>query len=134
MSAETGRESRPTIPQPLSSWLQANPQAAHNLPDPDERWTVREMESMAERTHAKLRNHAGVEKVGEERCDAGNGFVNVWQVSEAVAAFIDESVVEPSLTPCGHTGVVNLGDEYTCQTETCDERFGRETALEVLKS
>ena len=132
MSVEMNRPSRPTVPQPVSAWLQAHPQLAHALPAPDEEWTVREQDMIGDSAHGVLREHGGVRKVGETRCK--DGTVAVWQVTEAVAAFVEHNVTEPSLTPCGHTGVVNLGDTYTCQTETCDARFDRETALEVLKS
>jgi len=89
---------------------------------------------MDDRTHGKLRNHSGVRKVGEQPEDCGDGYVGVWKVTEAVDNWIDQHVPKPSLTPCGHTGVVNLGEEgYTCQNDDCDERFDRETALEVLR-
>lgn len=36
-------------------------------------------------------------------------------------------------TPCGHTGVRNLGDgEFTCVRDHCDETFPRSVAEEVL--
>lgn len=133
MSMEMNRASRPTLPQRVSKWLSAHPQLAHALPDPDETWKRSECDAIDQSAHAILREYGGVRKVGETRCEAGNGIVAIWQTTEAVAAFIEHNVTEPSLTPCGHTGVVNLGDAYTCQTDSCDERFGREAALEVLR-
>lgn len=132
MSTDMTRASRPTLPQRVSKRLHANPQMAHQLPAPAETWTLRGCDAIDESDHTIFRQTSVIRRVGET--DTGTGTVGLWQTTERLSAYVEQRVPEPNLTPCGHTGVTNLGDDgYTCQTDDCDGRFGREAALAVLR-
>lgn len=132
MSTDMTRASRPTLPQRVSKRLHANAQMAHQLPGPDETWTLRECDAIDESDHTIFRETTVIRKVGET--DTGSGVVGLWKTTERLATYVDQRVPEPNLTPCGHTGVRNLGDDgYTCQHDDCDGRFDREAALAVLR-
>jgi hypothetical protein len=134
MSSTTGAN-RPTISQKTQSFLQANPQIALALPAPEETWFKRDVDPITHRAiHILSRNGAIERDAIEFRDDQGNSKIIRWRTTTRVHEFVSEHVSEPSLTPCGHTGVQCLvaGETYTCSDKRCEATFGPAVAREVL--
>ena len=60
---------------------------------------------------------------------------NIWRTNLDALSLIEEHIATRTRTPCGcSTGIrtVESGEVYTCRNDDCDERFDKETALEVV--
>jgi len=124
---------RGTAPSsPAASVLRCNKVAAKALPPSDETWPVdRVRDTPAERCIGKFVSHGIVEAVGTER---HTGHRRTLYQTDPGAERHAAALSIAHETPCGHTGVRNLGDgEYTCCADDCDARFDRATALEVAQ-
>lgn len=103
--------------------------AAQQLPDPSETWSVADLPAeLADRVQLFWKRGI-VTLVERRRWDDGG---NVWRTNARAFKYVDD--LRGSSTPCGHTGIQNLGDgEFTCTREACEETFGRAVAEEVLR-
>lgn len=60
----------------------------------------------------------------------------LWMTSRRVHDWIQANMGDLTECPgedCHATGIVNLGDGFTCSNDRCDARFGRETAKELIE-
>lgn len=55
-----------------------------------------------------------------------------WRLTDAARYELEAIARQATVAPCGHRGIVNLGNEYTCSFDGCDERFDRETAERIV--
>lgn len=110
--------------------LRARRTAAETLPAPDEEWHRVDVPDVLAETLRSFRDKGIVEVVRTERY--GSTPVQVYRTTQAAYDYV-QALDEPG-TPCGHTGVRNVRDEagYTCCEPSCDARFDRETAREVM--
>lgn len=108
--------------------LETNRGAAMQLPHPEEKWSSKEVGLSDSEIH-QFSQKGVMEKSGDV---IGNTNANLWQTT-TLAYEVVQDLSRKSETPCGHSGVRNLGGgEYTCTEESCDNIFDRETAEEVL--
>lgn len=108
--------------------LERNRGVAQELPHPEEQWTSAEMGLNNRQIHTFSRKGI-IEKAGDV---SGNTNANLWKTTPRAYEYA-KSIERKAAAPCGYSGVKNLGDgEFTCTEKTCDCRFDRETAEQVL--
>lgn len=113
----------------IVSLLQAYPRLAVALPHPEHSFTTRDAPTVVAQNLDKLQANDLVTVA--ERHGGAQGIHRYRTTRAAYRAA--QRIDPPTLTPCGHTGVRNLGDGvYTCSELDCSRRFDRETAREVL--
>lgn len=118
----------PSLPLGTAELLSAHPTITRQLPAPDERWTRHEAPPEVQSMLDRLRE-ADVILTVERR---GNEHPNIYRTHPAAETHIIRQR-RATQTPCGHTGVRNLGDgAYTCSFEGCEATFDRDRAEEVL--
>ena len=117
--------------------LQHHPQAALALPEPAPGVPMAELKDRFDKSTLYSWLEADILKERySTRYDpryAGRG--HLWGADANCYAWVEDNI-DVELTPCGNAaGVRNLRDEagYTCTDESCDCRFDRETAKEVVK-
>lgn len=110
-------------------FLQLHPDAAHELPEPDENWQWKDVD-IEDSLLAQFSARDIIQKENRTwQCWT-------WTTPRHVHEYIQSQIQIPDITTaeCGHTGIHNLGDDrYTCANEDCEETFGRETAREVIQ-
>ena len=133
MSADADAESPSLDARPTRTAinnLRANKAAALRLPAPTDSLPQAALyEYLSASEFYQFREVDILEKRGRD--DEGR---RLWGVPPRVDRWIAENV-DTTTTPCANaTGFrcVEAGETYTCTTEACDCRFGRETALEVV--
>lgn len=102
--------------------------ASAALPHPNETWIARDQEDVLA-DQIQLFDARGIIKFVERNEHSRH----VWRTNPGVWDYVQEFREEATWTPCGHTGVRNLGDgDYTCTCDSCDETFDRDTAEQVI--
>lgn len=116
-----------------AQFLRSHRRVAHQLPPPSETWArVDAPPIVADRISKLLSNH--VIEIEEHHGADTDHDAHLYRTRASAYRYVQEHLDEPTLTPCGHTGVRNLGGgEYTCQDAECDARFDRAAAREVLE-
>lgn len=113
--------------------LRANRHIAHALPHPSETWTRQDVPSILAEALPKLQANHVIEVA--EHHGAETRQVHTWRTKPEAYRYAQENIEPPTRTPCGHTGVRNLGEGvFTCRREDCDYRFDRDAAREVLEA
>lgn len=65
--------------------------------------------------------------------DEGNTVYRRYRVTDSVRDRLEEMAEHSRLAPCGHRGISNLGDDvFSCASQECDSRFGRDTAVAIV--
>lgn len=107
------------------------PVVARKLPPFPEEWHANELNIPQAAIHVFAKNGV-INKQATERVNGNTRCV--WQTRDGLQAWVDRHLADDDgTTPCGRTGVRNLGSgEYTCSHDECDCRFGREVAEEVV--
>lgn len=108
--------------------LEQNRGKAQELPHPEEQWTSAELGLSKGQIHS-FSQKGIIEKAGNVE---GNTNANIWKTTVRAYEYA-QTIERKSETPCGHSGVSNLGDGvFTCMEDSCDHTFDRDTAEEVL--
>jgi hypothetical protein len=93
-------------------WLQTVPDGEFLIRDLHDDFPVNCMQSIG-----------AIEITGQ----SGSTRRHTWQLSQAARGVIERYGDDRNtLCPCGHGGLVNHGEYYTCGFELCDRRFARE--------
>lgn len=103
--------------------------ADHIVAMPDGKFTRRDLDdSLRQLIDGLIENdvlvRAGRETVEDRR---GSHLLYKYRVRER-ARDVAENIVQNrnAICPCGHGGVSNHGDYYTCAFEACDRHYGRD--------
>ena len=108
---------RQTIKQHLD-WLAELPRGetfiAADVPDP------------YRNEFSALRETPVVERVGKEKYNCWGNDRYQYQLPAWVCEEIGELLADrDTICPCGHSGIRNHGEFYTCAYDDCDEQFSR---------
>jgi len=99
--------------------------------DLDEPWEAVEFEDGPSNSLlGTLKSEGIIQEVGKGFKDGDR--YRRWQFADAAREKI-EAIRDEQTGPCDHRGVVNLGGEYTCSAEFCNQRFGRDTAAKIMQ-
>lgn len=116
------------VPNGTQSLLRGNPDAAVRLPDPEERYQVRDLPPEVERVFRRFREHGVIKRV------TGAGVIGEYRTDPAAYNHARNLEARRTTLPCGHGGIRNLRDEgYTCGEPSCDARFERSVAERALE-
>lgn len=135
MSA-TSRRRESSLSGSMARTLQAYPEVAKKLPEPSETWKASDHDIRGS-TLVRLHRTGVVRKAGRE--DGANG-TYYWRTADGVHEWVDSHLDDDNrgTTPCGATGVVNLGNGwFTCNDNECTQwacLFDEATAREVVSA
>jgi hypothetical protein len=117
--------------------LKCNPYGAQQLPEPAPGVPLATLKEDLDTSTLYSFMTAGIlqkrYRVHQDPRYKGRG--HLWGTAANCYRWVEENI-ESTLTPCGNaTGVrcVESGETYTCTDESCDCRFDRETAAEVIE-
>lgn len=127
-------------PQPLTvsatTFLQNNPDIAFNIPDAGQPWRVERL-PIAHRGLMELKQRGLIRRGPRQATGDGDSShtYRIWWTKPATARAI-AALDEPPTCPegCYATGVrcLEAGELYTCLTDDCGCRFGRDRAQAIL--
>lgn len=111
----------------MTSALKSHPDAALTLPHPSETWRFEDIDDLSH-TAFSVFVRRGVVQVVDRRRDGRYR----WRTARRAYEWAREHCQPGDRLPCGHRGIRNLGESYTCMNEACDREFSRAVVAEVL--
>lgn len=114
------------------NYLRANYERVKHIPEPGQEYRRAELHEDLEPLVDKLVSY-GVMYAVDRRGPANRTPVVIYQTDERAYRVIDDYHKGGIIMPCGHRGMKNRGDYFTCGFEECDEHFTRAEAEEAIE-
>lgn len=101
------------------------------LPDPSTEWQWNEITEERNETHHILRRLSETNLIDDvgvtwTQYDSGSKPIQWWVVEERAYELAKQTVENrDAILPCGHSGISNNGDTYSCCYHDCDRAFDR---------